>query len=102
MVARRPDALMYSPTAAPRSTEDSRVMTSTGRLPRSLAVLTLATCLSLAPHARAADAPPPLDRNLRKEIIDGAAAELERTYVEPDTAKLIANVLRKRLKSGAY
>jgi hypothetical protein len=52
--------------------------------------------------ARAADAPPPLDKKLRSEIINGTCTELERTYVEADTAKLIANVLRKKLKSGAY
>jgi hypothetical protein len=39
---------------------------------------------------------------MRTEIIEGACAELERTYVEADTAKLIASVLRKRLRSGAY
>ena len=73
-----------------------------GRLLRSLVVVTVMTFLPHAPHARAADTPPPLDKSLRKEIIEGTCVELERTYVEADTAKLIANVLRRRLKSGAY
>ena len=73
-------------------------MTRTSR--RLLAVLTTISCLT--PLARAADAPPPLDGKLRSEIITGTCTELERTYVEADTAKLIANVLRQRLKSGAY
>jgi len=68
-----------------------------------LAQLLVATCFLVAPVACAADtAPAPLDKRVRTEVIDGACAELERTYVEADTAKLIANVLRKRLKSGAY
>ena len=68
----------------------------------SLLVVVLAAIFFFAPHARSADAPPPLDKQLRSQIIDGTCAELERTYVEADTAKLIANVLRRRLKSGAY
>ena len=71
------------------------------RLP--VALLLAAQCFLLAPVSRGADgAPPPLDKRLRAEVIDGTCAELERTYVEADTAKLIANVLRQRLTSGAY
>ena len=65
-------------------------------------VLIALSCLAFVPHARAAEAPPPLDKKLRSDIIEGTCAELERTYVEADTARLIANVLRRRLKSGAY
>jgi hypothetical protein len=75
-------------------------MTAARRVLVLVAVLFTASCIT--PAARASDAPPPLDKKLRSEIIDGTCAELERTYVEADTAKLIANVLRKRLKSGAY
>jgi hypothetical protein len=75
-------------------------MTASRRL--SLLVAVLLAASSIVPLARAADAPPPLDRKLRSEIIEGTCAELERTYVEADTAKLIARVLRSRLKSGAY
>jgi hypothetical protein len=56
----------------------------------------------LAAPSRAADAPPPLDKQLRRQVIEGTCAELERTYVEADTARLIAGVLRRKLKSGAY
>jgi len=66
--------------------------------PRALlSVLIAAACLASAPHARAADALPPLDKKQRQEIIEGTCTELERTYVEADTAKLIANVLLKKL-----
>src|SRR5262245_17423153 len=75
-------------------------MTASRRLPFLVAVLLAAS--SMVPPARAADAPPPLDKKLRSEIIEGTFAELERTYVEADTAKLIANVLRRQLKAGAY
>jgi hypothetical protein len=75
-------------------------MTAARRLPSLVAVILAVSCL--APASRAADAPPPLDKKLRSEIIAGTCTELERTYVEADTAKLIANVLRKRHKSGAY
>lgn len=68
-----------------------------------LAVFVAAPYFLLAQVSCAADAAPaPLDERLRTEVIDGACAELERTYVEADTAKLIADVLRRRLKSGAY
>ena len=67
-----------------------------------LAVLIAAACLASALNARAADAPPPLDKKLRQEIIEGTCAQLESTYVEADTAKMIASVLRKKLKSGGY
>jgi len=78
-------------------------MKSAVRRSISLAVLCAAPCLLFAPMSRGADtAPPPLDKRTRAEVIDGACTELERTYVEADTAKLIANVLRKRLKAGAY
>ena len=67
------------------------------------AVLAATWLLLSRPPARAADAaPPPLDQQARAEIVDGVCTELERTYVEADTAKLIAAVLRRQLKSGAY
>jgi hypothetical protein len=73
------------------------------RLLVSVFVLATASSLPLLRPARAAEAaPPPLDKRTRSEIIDGTCAELERTYVEADTAKLIASVLKRRLKSGAY
>jgi hypothetical protein len=75
-------------------------MTAPRRSPIVLGVLL--ALFAAAPHARAADAAPPLDKKLRTEIVEGTCAELERTYVEADTAKLIANVLRRQLKSGAY
>ncbi|MEQ1832054.1 MAG: S41 family peptidase [Candidatus Eisenbacteria bacterium] len=69
----------------------------------ALTVLLVLPCPLVARSARAAgDAPPPLDARARTEIINGACAELERTYVEADTAKLIANVLRRKLAAGAY
>jgi len=65
-------------------------------------VAVLLALFASVPLARAADAAPPLDKKLRSEIVEGTCAQLERAYVEADTAKLIANVLRRRLKSGAY
>ena len=52
--------------------------------------------------ARAADDPPPLDARQRAEVIDSLAATLVRSYVEPDTGKMIAERLRKQLRAGAY
>lgn len=69
----------------------------------ALAVLLMTQGLLVVRPSHAADElPPALDARARTEIIDGTCAELERTYVEADTAKLIANVLRRNLKSGAY
>src|ERR1041385_3614494 len=92
-------ALELLPIAAPRWTEAIR-MSASRRLSAVLVALLSLSASSF--RARAADAPPPLDKKLRSEIINGTCTELERAYVEADTAKLIANVLRKKLKSGAY
>jgi retinol-binding protein 3 len=77
-------------------------MSARSRVLLALAVLAAFSCLPFLPGARAADAPPPLDKQVRSQVIESTCAELERTYVEADTAKLIANVLRRKLKSGAY
>jgi hypothetical protein len=68
----------------------------------------VAACAALGlafavPIARAeAPAPPVLDSHLRAEIVDSLAAQVMRHYVEADTARMVADGVRARLRSGAY
>ncbi len=39
---------------------------------------------------------------VRRDVIDSVAAQVERIYVDADTAKLIAGRLRERQRAGAY
>ena len=70
-----------------------------------------ACCLALAlaiPYSTAAlaaeppTAPPVLDGRMRAAIIDSLTDQLNSKYVEADTARMITDHLRARLKSGAY
>lgn len=46
--------------------------------------------------------PNPLTPEIRSEVVDTIAAQLARYYAVADTGQLIADHLRRRLKSGAY
>jgi len=67
-----------------------------------------ALCAGLVLLAAAANAQSPprristLDRAARAELIDSLSAALLRTYVEADTAAMIARRLRERQSAGAY
>jgi hypothetical protein len=54
-----------------------------------------------SPPARLASAAPLSTSDIRA-VVDTVSSQIERTYVDSDTAKLIANTLRARLRSGAY
>ncbi|MDF1505976.1 S41 family peptidase, partial [Roseisolibacter sp. H3M3-2] len=49
-----------------------------------------------------AQQPAPLTAAARAEVIDTVAARMARMYVSADTARLIADRLRARLRAGAY
>jgi hypothetical protein len=44
----------------------------------------------------------PLTANVRREVVDTVASQVERAYVDADTGRLIANRVRDRLRAGAY
>lgn len=65
--------------------------------------LLAAVALLLAPRAATGQsAPIRLDSTIRAEVVDRIAAALERTYVEADTGRMIAEVVRRRHAAGAY
>lgn len=70
---------------------------------RSLAGVLLAVGV-LLPGAACAQAPgaAPLSAAVRAEVIAALAGHLARLYVDADTARLIADRLRTRLRAGAY
>lgn len=43
-----------------------------------------------------------LDALVRREVVDSIAAQVERVYVDADTARMIAARLRGQLRAGAY
>ena len=43
-----------------------------------------------------------LTADVRREVIDTVANQLERVYVDADTGRMIANRLRERLRAGIY
>ncbi len=57
-----------------------------------------------APAARQASASPAtaLTAQVRREVIDSIAAQLERHYIVADTGRMIGEHLKKRLAAGAY
>ena len=70
-----------------------------------MSVLLTAWTLAGAVRVHAAEpsrAPPVLDRRLRATLIDSLSAQVMRNYVEADTAKMITDYVRRRLKAGAY
>jgi hypothetical protein len=72
---------------------------------RLAAVSTLAAILFAAILANAQTPgrnTPALDARMRTEVVEGLSEELLRHYVEEDTARMIADVVRERLRAGAY
>src|SRR5262245_40640709 len=68
----------------------------------ALTTLVLVAANTLARAQAPRSAAPPLDKAARAEIIDGVIDQLGQHYVEADTAKMIAAILKSRLKAGAY
>jgi len=73
---------------------------------RALVAFGLATAgITLVDRAAIAQAPAPpapLDGPTRRAVVDSVTAQVERLYVDPDTGRMIANVLRSRVAAGAY
>ncbi|GLC24488.1 S41 family peptidase [Roseisolibacter agri] len=70
---------------------------------RSLAGALIAVGAVLpGPACAQAPAATPLSAAARAEVIDALAGQLARLYVDADTARLIADRLRGRLRAGAY
>src|SRR5687768_7697882 len=72
----------------------------------TLALLALAAVATAqTPALREAARPRPmalLDASTRAEVLDSLIAEVLRNYVEADTARMIADLVRDRAKQGAY
>ncbi|MBI1795699.1 MAG: serine hydrolase [Candidatus Eisenbacteria bacterium] len=49
-----------------------------------------------------APTPPVLDRQMRATILDSLCANVMRSYVEADTARMVVDYVRRREKAGAY
>ena len=69
---------------------------------RSVAIALIALISSTAAIAQTSSPPVTLDARMRAEVIDSLTAELNRYYVEADTARLIADHIRKRAQAKAY
>ena len=65
------------------------------------ATLTASVVLTLTARRIAAQATT-LTADVRREVIDTVANQLERVYVDADTGRMIANRLRERLRAGIY
>ncbi|MEA2603424.1 MAG: hypothetical protein QOF89_4416 [Acidobacteriota bacterium] len=66
-----------------------------------LIVFALAAALAV-PALAAPPSPPTVNAQGRAAIIDDIAAALNETYVFPETAKKMEEIMRRQLKSGAY
>src|SRR5262245_54934947 len=74
-------------------------------LTRSVAIALIALSIAVSAGAQSTvskPAPLTLDAKARGEIIDSLSAQLNRYYVEADTARLIVDHIRKRAQSKAY
>lgn len=73
---------------------------------RSLAIASIAlastTAIAQTQSSTPAAAPVKMDAKMRAEVLDSLAVQLNRYYVEADTAKLIVDHLRSRAKAKAY
>ena len=69
---------------------------------RSVAIAGIVLATSTAATAQTSTAPVKMDARMRAEVLDSLAAQLDRNYVEADTAKLIVDHLRARAKAKAY
>lgn len=64
--------------------------------------LLCAVLVAQAMQAQSTTSPPRLTSAVRAAVIDSAVANLQRTYVDADTARAIGERLRARLAAGAY
>ena len=69
---------------------------------RSVAIALIALAASIPAAAQTSPPPVTLDARMRAEVLDSLAAQLNRYYVEADTARLIADHIQKRAKAKAY
>lgn len=75
------------------------------RISRASRITHLTASISLATMglvSAAAAQTTTLTGNVRREVVDTVASQLERIYVDADTGRLIANRLRDRLRAGTY
>jgi hypothetical protein len=74
------------------------------RLPAKVASSSLIALVALSLRADAQSAPPAtvVTAAVRTTVTDSLAAELQRLYVDADTARLIADRIRSRARDGAY
>ena len=70
-------------------------------LSAALVVASLGPAAACAQPAGSAQ-PAPLDARTRAAVIDSLAGQLQRHYVDADTARRIGDLLRARLRAGAY
>ena len=71
----------------------------------SVRTATAAAVLALgSPNALAQTpaAPPPLDAASRRAVVDSVTVQVERLYVDADTGRMIADVLRANRRAGVY
>ena len=69
----------------------------------SVRTATAAAVLALgSPNALAQTpaAPPPLDAASRRAVVDSVTVQVERLYVDADTGRMIADVLRANRRAG--
>ena len=74
------------------------------RFAKVLRVVGLATVV-YGIDAPAQTPPPPaasLDEKTRRAVIDSVTVQVERLYVDADTGRMIADALRRRLRTGSY
>ena len=75
---------------------------------RSIYQLAFATAAALANHTLVAQSAGPVQVStpitaaIRQAVVDSLATQVERIYVDPDTARLIATRVRERSAAGAY
>ena len=73
--------------------------------PRTFLRFALTTLLLLAPAAGAGQGTasvPAIDGRTRAEVVDSVSSQLARLYVDADTARAAAALLRAKLHAGAY
>src|SRR5437867_1456364 len=91
-----PIAIAFGDSPMSRASTSLRLLAGAAALALLLAIPTLSRASDPAPT------PPVLDARLRATLIDSLCANLMRNYVEADTARMIADFVRGRLKAGAY
>src|SRR5262245_36128859 len=72
-----------------------------GRTSLPLALLAL-TCMVAPVSPSAVSEPQPLDAAIRARVLEALYQNVTDHYVEPDTAKMLVDVVRRRQKAGGY